>query len=82
MIRIYKTAQTSFVLTQKELNIPLIDTAQNVDRAFDIIMDEHYSPSKGVTVRFDKELKDVVYDSGIPDVFEKDFINVNRYTKT
>ena len=81
MIRIYKTSDASFVLSQKQFrdSIPAIGSATSVGEAFDLVMDEHYTPSKGVTVRFDKDLEDQVSESGIPDVEKKDFISVSRY---
>ena len=81
MIRIYKTSDTTFVLSEKTFKdpVPAIASSDSVDEAFDLIMDEHYIPSKGVTVRFDRDLEDTVYESNIPDVDEKSFIDVKRY---
>ena len=81
MIRIYKTSEATFVLSRKQFKdtVPAIGRAETVGEAFDRVMDEHYTPSKGVSVKYDKDLKDAVLESGIPDVDEKDFINVTRY---
>lgn len=81
MIRIYQTSKTRFVLSEKKFDssVSFIGTAKNVGEAFDTIMDEHYIPSEGVIVRFDRDLKDDVLESSIPDVFENDFISVKRY---